>query len=574
MPSPGGGSSLMMDELFEAGDDRFLEEVLKSRSDKKLKSLAGKWLQDPRPFARRMLLAYVDDGCDRPNHRPLVKAIFKHAEKAADDELMGHFLCAFDRIVRRKLIKRIHHYDHQSGATIYSYKLKEMPNIPRSSPKDPKAAQWVSNADRFSLKTRHHLQRRTWRYFRKIGYRDAARYGRAIRAALQLYDDASLATGEALIDSWGLVQALYWDSDVLFPHPMGVIVADGRTLAELKPAPIFVPAWQGHVAEVLNLITGARARTVRAAAIDILRQHDAPALRKLPSAAVWRLLSSVHDEVQAFGVEALREMEGIESLPLDEWLQLLSLRSVVVAPLVAELVQKHVSPDRLSLEQLVTLANAPVAPIAELGLRWTRARPVRGADLPALIKLARAPVATVRAEAAAWLLQLFTLNEREATPEHLRELLDSRYADVRALSLQRMEQDPRFTDSAPLWRALAESPYDDARAFLVKHLDRRLSALEPASLQHVWATTLLAVHRGSRAKGAAARQVADRIVKKPAEADALLPLLGHALRSVRATERVAAVAALSRAAFEAPQLQEAIARRLPELKLLGTEVTR
>ena len=563
----------MIDELFEAGDDRFLEEVLKSRSDKKLRSLAGKWLQDPRPFARRMLLAYVDDGCDRPNHRPLVKAIFKHAEKAADDELMGHFLCAFDRIVRRKLIKRSR-YDFQTRTTTDLYELKEMPRIPRSSPKDPKAAQWIPNSDRFSLKTRHHLRRRTWRYFRKIGYRDAARYGRAIRAALRLYDDASLATGEALIDSWGLVHALYWGSEVLDRHPMGVKVKDGRTLAELKPAPIFVPAWQGHVAEVLDLIAGAGARTVRAAAIDILRQHDAPALRKLPAAAVRRLLSSVHDEVQAFGVEVLRGTEGIENLPLDEWLQLLSLRSVVVAPLVAELVQKHVSPDRLSLEQLVTLAGAPVAPIAELGLRWTRARPVRGADLPVLIKLARAPVAAVRAEAAAWLLQLFTLNEREATPEHLRELLDSRYADVRALSLRRMEQDPRFTDSAPLWRALAESPYDDARSFLVKHLDRRLSALEPASLPHVWATTLLAVHRGSRAKGAAARQVADRIASKPAEADALLPLLGHALRSVRATERVAAVAALSRAAFQAPQLQDAIARRLPELKLLGTEVTR
>ena len=41
MPEPGGGSSLMIDELFEAGDDRFLEEVLKNRSDKKLKALAG-----------------------------------------------------------------------------------------------------------------------------------------------------------------------------------------------------------------------------------------------------------------------------------------------------------------------------------------------------------------------------------------------------------------------------------------------------------------------------------------------------------------------------------------------------
>jgi retron-type reverse transcriptase len=338
------------------------------------------------------------------------------------------------------------------------------------------------------------------------------------------------------------VHALYWGSDVLDRHPMGVRVKDGRTLADLEVSPIFVPAWQGRAEDVLDLVLHARARTVRAAAIAILKQHDPEALRKLPLAPVRKLLASPHDEVQAFGVELLRGVEGIQNWPLSEWLQLLSVRTVVVAPLVAELVQKHVSPDRLSLEQMVSLACAPVAPIAELGLRWARARPVRGADLPALVKLASAPVVSVRAEAAQWLLQLFTLNEKEAAPEHLRELLDSRFADVREPALRRMQQDARFADSPQLWRALGESPYDDARAFLVKHLDERLKSFEPASLQHVWATTLLAVHRGSRAKGTAVRQIADRIARHPAEADALLPLLGHALRSVRAPERVAAVA--------------------------------
>jgi hypothetical protein len=136
MPEPGGGSSLMMDEFFEAGDDRFLEEVLKSRSDKKLRSFAAKWLQDTRPFARRMLLAYVDDGCDRPNHRPLVKAIFKRAEKDGDDELMGHFLVAFDRIVRRRLVTR-RLSDFQSRVVTEVTELKEMPRIPRASPRTP-----------------------------------------------------------------------------------------------------------------------------------------------------------------------------------------------------------------------------------------------------------------------------------------------------------------------------------------------------------------------------------------------------------------------------------------------------
>ena len=59
--------------------------MLSSRSDKKLLTLAERWFWDPRPFARRMLLAYIDDGCDRPNHRPLVKRLFKAAEEDRRD---------------------------------------------------------------------------------------------------------------------------------------------------------------------------------------------------------------------------------------------------------------------------------------------------------------------------------------------------------------------------------------------------------------------------------------------------------------------------------------------------------
>jgi hypothetical protein len=89
----------------------------------------------------------------------------------------------------------------------------------------------------------------------------------------------------------------------------------------------------------------------------------------------------------------------------------------------------------------------------------------------------------------------------------------------------------------------------------------------PETLRHLWVTTLLAVHRGSRDKRAVIEQIADRIIERPAEAEALLPLLGVALRSVREPERRAALAALARAAFERPALRMAISAKLPELKL-------
>ncbi len=132
-----------------------------------------------------------------------------------------------------------------------------------------------------------------------------------------------------------------------------------------------------------------------------------------------------------------------------------------------------------------------------------------------------------------------------------------------------MEKDERFKESTVLWGALSESPYDDARSFLVKHLAEREESLGSDTLRRVWAATLLAVHRGGRAKRGALNQIAERVARKPAEAEALLPLLGIALRSVRAPERRTALAAVARAALREPRLQGALARALPELKLLG-----
>ena len=86
-------------------------------------------------------------------------------------------------------------------------------------------------------------------------------------------------------------------------------------------------------------------------------------------------------------------------------------------------------------------------------------------------------------------------------------------------------------------------------------------------------TTLLSVHRGSRAKRHAARQVAERIVSKPEEAAALVKLLGYSLRSVRSAERRTALAQVVRAATHDAGLKALLDRELPELRFLGDQVT-
>lgn len=103
---PATGSTLLLDELFQSGDPRVLEELRACRSSAKLGSLAEPWLKDGRGSMRAALLRYADECCELPRHQPLVKGLFKRAEAAGDDELLAHFLHAFDGWSRRVLVNR------------------------------------------------------------------------------------------------------------------------------------------------------------------------------------------------------------------------------------------------------------------------------------------------------------------------------------------------------------------------------------------------------------------------------------------------------------------------------------
>lgn len=565
---PSGSSSVLLDEYFETGDDRFLAELLASRSDKKLISLVDRWFWDPRPFARRMLLAYIDDGCDRPNHRPLVKRLFKAAEAAGEDEVLGHFMVAFDRLVRHSVVER-RTYDWPSRTTTASWVVERDPSVPARVPK-PKPGRRLPKLDRFTTLTRLYLCRRAFRYFRNLGHRDPARYSRAIRAALLLYKDADLQKPEQLLDAWGLVHVVYHGSPVLFRSPHGVRLAPGALLADLEPAPIYPDVWKQGFDDLLGRLGRAGSRTVRLFFLHVLEEHHAEALRGLPFARVSALLRSPHDDVQAFGARRLKEGRGFENLPLTDWLELLKVENPEIVSVVCDLVRAHVHPDRLTLAQSVELARSRIGAVAELGLQWTQAKPVRDrADLEVVLALRDAVAPQTRAAATAWLSRL--LAESPLTePLMVRELIDARHPEAREAGVALMEG--RFKDETSLWAALSESPYDEVRARFVGHLARWEGTLDPESLHRVWATSLLAIHRGGRAKLRVVRQIAERVVRRPDEADALLPLLGIALRSVRVPERRAGLAALAQAAFQEPRLREALARRLPELRLHGLEV--
>lgn len=562
-------SLVLIDELFEAGDDRFLAEVLACTADGKLKSLAPKWYADRRPWARTMLLAYVEDGCDRPRHRVLVKALLNLAEEREDDELMAALLHAFDRMVRHESQTRTG-YDWRSGQRT-TYRILKQVNPPRSRGAAAYKL-WSHKGDRrfaapyFTLATRRYLRRRAYRFFRLLGHRDPDRFFKGAMMALARYRDADLERPEHILDCYGLVSLLHHHSDILERSSHRVRVVHGRTLAELEPAPVHPDAWRGRVEPMLRLLLRADCLFVRRFLVRWLEREEPAGLRGIDARKLRPLLSSGYPDVRAFAARLLEGASGLGALPVVDWLELLELDDPEVIAVVCRLVEEHVDPSRLLLEQCVTLACARPVAVAELGFGWVKQKRITNAeDLLTAMRLAGAEVKSVRAEAARWLLELVT--GALGTADHLRELIDARHADVREAALAVMQREARFRDVPALWLALSESPYGDVLEVLVRHLSEREKALPKGRVEHVWATTLLSVHRGSRAKRAALRQIADRVARQPDRAGALLPILRVALRSVREAERHAALASVCRAAFASPSLRGAIGEHIPELVL-------
>jgi hypothetical protein len=421
--------------------------------------------------------------------------------------------------------------------------------------------------DSFTYSTRRYLVRRAWRYLRELSAQDPDAYLLAASTALQLYQDEHLQTPTQLLDSWGLVHLLYHHSPLLEPARAGWTVHEGQDLAGLQPAPFRPELWARSPEPLFDLLVRARARTVRLFAMEQLRSAHAAALQQLNFEVVRRILASHDPEVQTFAASLLEHASGVALLPVEEWLKLLQIQNPAALPVLCEQFARYVAPDRVSNPQLLALATSPAGPVASLAVEWLAARPIKDVtDLEARLALVRIPAQVARRAAIQHLLAV-----GQALPyiqaKHLRELLDAPFSDVRDAGLEWMAKEPRFAKDLSLWAALSETPYDDVRAVFLGRLSEMQGNLPSGSILRVWTSVILAVHRGNRAKAHAVRQVAERVVSSPAQAQELLPLLQVGLRSLRAPERRGALAALTRAAFLAPSFRALLGVALPELKL-------
>jgi hypothetical protein len=437
--------------------------------------------------------------------------------------------------------------------------------------------QFLDRLRLFSLATRQYLRRRAWRYFRRLGRTDPGRYLKAVTLALARYTDQDVSSGLALIDNWGLIHVLFHRSTVLVAQPAGWAPAEGRTLGELTAAPIYPRLWEQEPRAIVNVLIAARCRPVRQWAIQMIGRHQAARVT-IRLEELLTLVGHEDPDVVAFAAECLREAEGLDALDLGCWLELVETANPASLSTIVELIRLHVDARRPTLEQVVRLAAIRPLPLARLGLELLGTRlPRDQAECRMLLTLAEAECEPLRPEIVRLVVQRLA-GSPHFEPGWVLELLDSRHEDVRTEGFAWFRAEPRACDDVALWRRLLESPYDDVRLVLVAQLEARVAGrdvermasldVSPEALRLLWASVLLNVRRGSRAKSSVVRQLVRWIERRPEDTAELLPLLAVALRSSRGPERRAGLAALATLVANRAEVAGLLTASVPELKLL------
>lgn len=569
--------------LFQAGSPEFVEMVRQRVNATTLAGFAETWYADTRVEARRLLFAYLERPLNAPRHEPLVKRLFKLADKAGDDAAMARFLTGLDRTIRRKR-GTASMWDARSRSMEQVEVIYTPPDTTLARDDRTYAGTWFAqNREKFtkgrflfSVPTRQYLRRRAWRYFRKLGKKHPERYVPAVCTALKLYTDADVPDALGLLDNWGLVHVLFHHSAALESRPTGWFVSQSGTIQQLQPEPIYRQLWLRSPEPIFDLLVSAKCRPVCLWAAKMLRQHFPQRLAQVSLDDLLEWLVSDNAVLNDLAIEALERIGGLEAVPVEKWLKLIESARPDLLDRLCEMVARAVKPEQVSFTDAVRLAMQRPVPLARLGMAFLQGKkPATTAEVQALFALREAQADPLRADLVKWATGV--LSERsDFSPQWVLEFLDGRHEDVREIGWEWLQTDARARDDVGVWQRMLESPYDNIRLRLVGILEERAKereGLAKFSMEHVrflWATVLLNVTRGGRAKPFVVRQVMERVASHPDEAGELLPIIAVALRSCRGPEFRAGLAGVASFVERNPMRRPLVEAVFPELSFEGT----
>lgn len=565
--------------LFLAGAPEFVDQVRLSVNAPALATFAEAWYTDTRIEAKRLLFVYLERPFNSPRHEALVKRLFKFADTAGDDAVMARFMAGFDRTIRRQRTA-VQQYNSRSRR-YETYDALITPGGSELSRDDRSYSgvwftqnreQFVAGKWLFSVKTRQYLRRRAWRYFRKLGRRHPERYIPAVCTALKLYTDADTPDGLSLLDNWGLVHVLFHHSPTVVAMQTGWALAPGESLAGLEPEPMFRKLWQRNAEPIFDLLVNAKARPVSMWALQMLRKEFPERLKQVTLDELLKWVISPNAVLSELALEILETRGGLEAVTVAQWLKLVDDARPDLLDRICEMVSRNVKPEAVAFADAVKLAMQRPVPLARLGFTFLKAKtPQTPEEITALFGLRNAEAEPLRPEMVRWATTALSALA-SFDPLWVLEFLDSRFEEVREIGWEWLQTEARARDAVLVWQRLLESPYDNIRLRLIGMLEDRakerdgLEGFSPAGVRFLWATVLLNVSRGSRAKPFVVRQIIDRLSGNPDEASELLPIVAVALRSVRGPEFRAGLAGIAGFVARNPTRKPLVEAVFPELK--------
>jgi hypothetical protein len=592
VPPPGDARAAIANaaDYFDREDDRFVNALRDVYDAPQLALLVDRWKVDPRPWAQQQVFNYLDRPLDTPGHHVVVKRLFKAAEERRDHEQMAAFLTAFDRLIRRERKMRYRHEYLRETRMWLTHETEHLssprdsilPPLPRKAV-DPRTGRkieippprpyYVAGFRLFSYRTRRYLQRRAWRYFRRLGLQHPGEYVPAVAAALLRYVDDDFVRPENLLDSWGFVHACFGKHPAIEFSSRSASIKPGRSASELTAVPYFEPLWADAAAypTLWRLLFDASSRAVRVWARQLLERHHSESLQRISADEVQRLLMHDDAELQQFGALLLGQLRGSDEWPVERWLKLLELRDPTALAIVCEQLAKHVSGDRLDAGQTIELATARATPVSLLGLKLLRGRSWDSPeDRRRLAALGNARCEAVAADLAKFALGVAGSGERYDR-DVISVLFDGLLEPMRAAATAWFAGSAAAQDDPVLWSRLIETPYDDVRLPIVDLLQQRAARPRIAGrydLSGLWSAVLLGVHRGGRQKLKAVDQLVDAMIDRSADHydhyDLIL-VLATVVRSIRGPEQRAGLAGIARLIDRCPDFADFVRRSLPEI---------
>lgn len=287
----------LLDSAFAAGDDRFLALWLQVDSSEVLLDFLPRWLMDKRLWARQQMELYLGLDLNFPGHEVFVKRLFRHFETARDHSMMARFMVTFDRLVRRhRTTPKVSNFETREANVRSALRAQPNRTVKNQTGRSRRVGSGTfgrtvqlpdlhnTTGNRlFRHRTRNHLRRRVWQYFRWLSYSDPSTYLSAISEAIILYRDDDVCTNDSRIDNWSLMHACSFGNEELkfsaaHANFEGLATTDSSMIDPYQP-----DLWKRpEAAELLILIIAfAQSSFCRSWASELLQRDHADVIRRI-----------------------------------------------------------------------------------------------------------------------------------------------------------------------------------------------------------------------------------------------------------------------------------------------------